>query len=105
VTPLGRSAALGAASRELSLQRPSSESVEHVLRLLGLVFDREAFRLSRAALSSSDPKLHGTALEYLDNVLPTALKTALFSVLPAQPSHKSPRVEHELLEELRRTLA
>jgi hypothetical protein len=107
VSPLARPAALGAASRELAIPggAPSSESVEHVLRLLGLVFDREAFRLSRAALSSSDPKLHGTALEYLDNVLPTQLKNALFSVLPAQPSHKSPRVEHELLEELRRTLA
>jgi hypothetical protein len=106
-TPLARATAVAAAARELGANDniANAERVEHALRLLGLVFDREAFRLSRAALSSSDPKLHGTALEYLDNVLPSAIKSALFAVLPSQPSHTSPRVEHELLEELRRTMA
>jgi hypothetical protein len=107
VTPLARATAVAAAARDLGANdnTAQAERVEHALRLLGLVFDREAFRLSRAALSSSDPKLHGTALEYLDNVLPSAIKSALFAVLPSQPSHTSPRVEHELLEELRRTMA
>jgi ATP:ADP antiporter, AAA family len=117
-TPIARAAALAAAARELAGRDSagarelasrdsiaSKDRVEHALRLLGLVFDREAFRLSRAALVSSDPKLHGTALEYLDNVLPAPIKGALFAVLPAQPVHKSARVEHELLDELRRTLA
>ncbi len=107
VTPLARATAVAAAARELGANdnTANAERVEHALRLLGLVFDREAFRLSRAALSSTDPKLHGTALEYLDNVLPSAIKSALFAVLPSQPSHTSPRVEQELLEELRRTMA
>lgn len=104
--PIGRTPALAAAARELdgSDGPPDPDRVDHVLRLLGLVFDREAFRLARAALGHDDAKLHGTALEYLDNVLPTAIKMPLFAVLPSQPGLRSQRVEHELLDELRRTL-
>jgi ATP:ADP antiporter, AAA family len=104
--PLARSTALEVALRELgSSDGVSSERSEHVLRLLGLVFDREAFRLARAALGDADPKLRGTALEYLDNVLPTPIKASLFSVLPPEPPHRTQRVEQELIDELRRTLA
>jgi ATP:ADP antiporter, AAA family len=104
--PIGRTPALAAATRELEGGDgpPDSDRVEHVLRLLGLVFDREAFRLARAALGHPDAKLHGTALEYLDNVLPAAIKMVLFTALPSQPGLRSQRVEHELLDELRRTL-
>jgi AAA family ATP:ADP antiporter len=103
--PLGRASALAVATRELDSDgTPDPERVEHVLRLLGLVFDREAFRLARAALGHPDAKLHGTALEYLDNVLPAAIKITLFAGLPSQPGLRSQRVEHELLDELRRTL-
>lgn len=104
--PIGRTPALAAAARELegSDGAPDPDRVEHVLRLLGLVFDREAFRLARAALGHPDAKLHGTALEYLDNVLPVAIKGVLFSALPSQPGLRSQRVEHELIDELRRTL-
>jgi hypothetical protein len=102
--PLERTSALAAAARELG-GRADPERVEHVLRLLGLVFDREAFRLARAALGQSDEKLHGTALEYLDNVLPASIKLTLFAALPPVVSRAtSPRVERELLDELRRTL-
>ena len=58
----------------------------------------------RAALGHADAKLHGTALEYLDNVLPSTIKAALFAVLPSQPNLPSRRVERELIDELRRTL-
>jgi HEAT repeat protein len=102
--PLERTPALAAAARELG-GAADPERVEHVLRLLGLVFDREAFRLARAALGHSDHKLHGTALEYLDNVLPASIKLTLFAALPTAVSRAtSPRVERELLDELRRTL-
>jgi HEAT repeat protein len=104
--PIGRTPALAAATRELEAGDgpPDPDRVEHVLRLLGLVFDREAFRLARAALGHPDAKLHGTALEYLDNVLPAAIKMVLFTALPSQPGLRSQRVEHELIDELRRTL-
>jgi hypothetical protein len=104
--PIGRTPALAAAARELEGGEgpPAPDRVDHVLRLLGLVFDREAFRLARAALGHADSKLHGTALEYLDNVLPASIKMSLFAVLPSRPGLRSQRVEHELIDELRRTL-
>lgn len=103
-SPLERTSALAAATRELH-GNADPERVEHALRLLGLVFDREAFRLARAALAHSDAALQGTALEYLDNVLPTPIKTALFAALPrGRDRSAAPRVERELLDELRRTL-
>jgi ATP:ADP antiporter, AAA family len=103
--PLGRTSALVVATRELDGDAPPDpERVEHVLRLLGLVFDREAFRLARSALGHPDAQLHGTALEYLDNVLPAGIKVTLFAGFPSQPGLRSQRVERELLDELRRTL-
>ena len=105
--PIGRAQALAATSRELGSDSrlTAYDRSDHVLRLLGLVFDREAFRLARLALGSDDFKLRGTALEYLDNVLPAAIKSTLFGLLGPGASHKSARLEHELLDELRRTLA
>lgn len=103
--PITKQAALAAVLRELGAAPDVSVSdrVEHALRLLGLVFDREAFRLARGALDSADLKLRGTALEYLDNVLPASIKSALFGLLPAQGAPKSARVTQELIDELRRS--
>ena len=103
--PVDRPLALAAASRELGAKEEaaSGDRIEHALRLLGLVFDREAFRLARAALDSTDPKLRGTALEYLDNVLPGSIKSTLFALIPDQRAPKSERVTQELLDELRRS--
>ncbi len=103
--PIDRQLALSAAVRELGDNEgvASADRIEHALRLLGLVYDREAFRLARAALDSPDLKLRGTALEYLDNVLPSTVKATLFALIPAPRSQKSERVTHELLDELRRS--
>lgn len=103
--PIDRQLALSAAVRELgeSAGVSNTERVEHALRLLGLVYDREAFRLARAALDSADLKLRGTALEYLDNVLPSTVKGTLFALIPDPRSQKSERVTQELLDELRRS--
>jgi hypothetical protein len=103
--PIDKAVALAAAARELAAksEAPSGARIEHALRLLGLVFDREAFRLARAALDSADPKLRGTALEYLDNVLPGSIKSTLFALIPDQRAPKSERVTQELLDELRRS--
>jgi hypothetical protein len=106
-SPIERAPALTAAARELGGQSRVSrhDRVDHVMRLLGLSFDREAFRLARLALDSDDTTLRGTALEYLDNVLPASIKTPLFDQLAPGPARKSARLEHELIDELRRTLA
>jgi AAA family ATP:ADP antiporter len=103
--PIAKQAALAAVLRELGATPDVSvaDRIEHALRLLGLVFDRDAFRLARGALDSPDLKLRGTALEYLDNVLPVAIKSALFGLLPAQGAPKSARITQELIDELRRS--
>jgi hypothetical protein len=103
--PIDRQLALSAAVRELGEGQGVSDSdrIEHALRLLGLVYDREAFRLARAALDSEDLKLRGTALEYLDNVLPSTVKATLFALIPDPRSQRSERVTQDLLDELRRS--
>jgi hypothetical protein len=103
--PIDKPRALAVAARELAARAEASseDRIEHALRLLGLVFDREAFRLARAALDSAEPKLRGTALEYLDNVLPGSIKSTLFALIPDHRAPKSERVTQELLDELRRS--
>ena len=56
----------------------STLSLDHVFTLLGLVLERDALQLALHALSSGDRNLRGTALEYLDNVLPDDLRRALW---------------------------
>jgi hypothetical protein len=51
--------------------------LRHALLLLGTVFEREPLELCLKALSSGDAALHGTALEYLENVLPASLYAGL----------------------------
>ncbi len=74
------------------------------MRLLGLVFEREAFRLAHAALVSGDQRLSGTGLEYLENVLPEAVRTALLAALATESAAQPRRPARELLDELKRTL-
>jgi len=47
--------------------------LEHVFTLLALTLDPDAVHLSMQALLSQDDNLRGTALEYLENVLPADL--------------------------------
>jgi hypothetical protein len=55
--------------------------VEHVFTLLSLVLDREPMQIASRALHSDDRVLIGTALEYLETVLPEDLRRALWKQL------------------------
>jgi hypothetical protein len=80
-------------------------TLDHVFTLLSLALDREAIRLSRLALDQRDAKLRGTALEYLDNVLPDGIRRALWRRLArGAPAPASRRGSAELLDELRRSM-
>ena len=69
----------------------STLSLDHVFTLLGLVLERDALQLALQALSSGDRHLRGTALEYLDNVLPEDLRRALWMHLGlSAPTRTSP---------------
>jgi len=52
-----------------------------VMTLLALVIEREPVRLAYHALHADEPAIRGTALEYLENVLPERVKQATLSLL------------------------
>ena len=80
-------------------------SMGHVFTLLSLTLDRDALMLSRQAVQSSDRNLRGTALEYLENVLPENVRRGLWphfgeSSAAAQP-RRAPR---EVVADLKRSV-
>ncbi len=83
---------------------PIAERIDAVFTLLGLAYDFESVHLARRAMSAGDLKLRGTALEYLENILPPTLRADLFRALNTVPPPGSRRGEKQLLAELKRTL-
>lgn len=104
--PVERNAILAQAVRVLSAEPRVrvEQRVEHAFTLLGLVQDPEALALAHRALSGADLALRGTALEYLENVLPDDVRAELHRLIVAEPLPISRRGQGELLAELKRTL-
>ncbi|MDB4956985.1 MAG: hypothetical protein JWO36_4554, partial [Myxococcales bacterium] len=77
------------------LEQRSATALDHVFTLLGLVLPTEPVRLALQALSTDDPVLRGTALEYLESVLPSRIRDPLWPFLDFEraqrPSRRSPR--------------
>ena len=65
------------------LRDRTNRSLEHVFAVLALVFEREPMRLALQALAGDDAKLRGTALEYLEQVLPANVKGSLWPFVAA----------------------
>lgn len=92
------------AAREADELDGSDGRLDHVFTLLSLVGDVGELELARRALRGGDARLRGTALEYLDNVLPVEVRAALFphvSGREAQPLSRRSAVE--VRDELRRS--
>ncbi len=70
---------------EGQLRDRATRGLEHVFTILSLMLDREALRIAWRALQSEDQVLRGTALEYLENVLPSEIRDALWPYLEAAP--------------------
>lgn len=81
-------------------------SMEHVFTLLGLVLDRDALTLALRAVGSRDRSLSGTALEYLENVLPEEVRRGLWPFLghSLEAGQRQRRDSGVLVEELRRAV-
>lgn len=79
-------------------------SMEHVFTLLGLVLDRDALALTLRSVASRDRTLRGTALEYLENVLPEDIRRGLWPWLgeTVDGAPRSNRSSNALVEDLRR---
>jgi len=78
--------------------------LEHIFRLLSLNLAREPLQISFQALHTNDTYLRGTALEYLESVLPAGIRESLLEFLEGsfQPS-ASPRTVDHLTNELMRS--
>jgi AAA family ATP:ADP antiporter len=66
-------------------------SLAHIFTVLSLVLPRTAVMNALEGLKGTDASLRGTALEYLDDVLPPVVREALGPILEAAPSRQSPR--------------
>jgi ATP/ADP translocase len=75
-------------------------SLEHVFRILSLVFEREHLRLAFNALHHEDSKDRGTALEYLDSVLPAEIRDLIWPYLGETVPLPAARPTQELLADI-----
>jgi MFS family permease len=81
-------------------------AVDHVFTLLSLVLDAEPVLISLQALRGDNPRLRGTALEYLENVLPREMREALWPTLGIAPAPKpASRAPEEMVDELLQSAA
>src|SRR4029450_10740004 len=55
--------------------------LEHIFRLLSLSLPREPLHIAFQALHTEDTYLRGTALEYLESILPTGIREELLHFL------------------------
>ena len=86
------------------LQDRCNRSLEHVFTLLSLALPSEPLRIVFRALHTADASLRGTALEYMESVLPREVCAVLMPLLePEGPRPVSRRSRDEVLEELRRS--
>lgn len=69
----------------LVVRERADRSLEHVFTLLTLVLPREPLRLAYQALETEDRQLRGTALEYLESVLPAVVREQLWRFLEPGP--------------------
>jgi AAA family ATP:ADP antiporter len=78
----------------------------HVFALLGIRFDHQAMDMALQALETRDHRLVGTALEYLDNVLPDPLRSAVLPRLESKPqARRESRPSTDVLADLSQSLA
>lgn len=88
---------------EVSAADPDAQ-IDHVFALLSAVGEVEPLRVTRWALRGRDPRLRGTALEYLEQVLPEAVRQPLLRrVGTAWAAPAAPRALDEVEAELRRS--
>lgn len=81
----------------------AGESLAHVFTLLSLVLPREPLQIAFRGLQTDDPHLRGTALEYLDSVLPAPIRQRLWPFLEVRPSRRSVRPADETIAALLRS--
>jgi len=75
--------------------------LDHVFTLLSLALQREPLQIALQAVRGTDRRLRGTALEYLENVLPEGLRKALWPSLGERgPAPHPARPREDVMNEL-----
>ena len=68
----------------------AGQSLAHVFTLLSLVLPRQPLQIAFRSLNTGDTQLRGTALEYLENVLPAPIRQGLWPYLvPSRAAHRA----------------
>jgi hypothetical protein len=84
------------------LEQRSATALDHVFTLLGLALPAEPLRISLQALGTDDRVLRGTALEYLEGVLPSRIREPLWPFLEIDPRELTvTRLPRDLVSALR----
>ena len=86
------------------LKDRAGQSLAHVFTLLSLVLPTAPLQIAYRGLHTDDPKLRGTALEYLEGVLPQDLSQRLWPFLGReQQAPRDVRARDEILNDLLRS--
>ncbi len=81
----------------------AGQSLAHVFTLLSLVLPREPLQIAFRSLQSLDPYLRGTALEYLEGVLPPPIRQRLWPFLVPARGHEPARRHDDVIANLLRS--
>ncbi len=82
----------------------AGQSLAHVFTLLSLVLPREPLQVAFRSLHTDDKYLQGTALEYLESVLPPSVRQPLWPYLEdRRPAARPTRPRDEVLADLLRS--
>lgn len=75
-------------------------SLEHVFTMLSLHLEREPLRMAFRALHHEDERHRGTALEYLETILPAEVRAEIWPYLGAAAPLATARTANEILADL-----
>jgi hypothetical protein len=82
----------------------ASQSLAHVFTLLALVLPSEPLQIAFRSLHTNDQYLQGTALEYLEGLLPTPIRERLWPFLEDRRTRGGPqRPRDQVLADLMRS--
>jgi ATP:ADP antiporter, AAA family len=81
----------------------AGESLAHVFTLLSLVLPREPLQMAFRSLHTDDDQLQGTALEYLESVLPSAIRQRLWPFIERRAIKRPARPRDEVIADLLRS--
>ena len=81
----------------------AGQSLAHVFTLLSLVLPSQPLQIAFRSLQSENARLRGTALEYLEGVLPADIRQRLWPFLVQGGAARPSQPQHEILANLLRS--